>query len=84
MATVLIRNLEEELVAQLKRRAAANNRSLEGELRHILLAASKDQLYAQRSAFRVISTQLRARTRGSEQLPSELLIRQDRDLDHGV
>lgn len=36
MAQVIIRNLDEEVVARLKRRARGNERSLEAELRVIL------------------------------------------------
>ena len=36
MASVTIRNLDDDVVAALKRRANANNRSLEAELRVIL------------------------------------------------
>ena len=36
MASVTIRNLDDEVVAALKRRAKANDRSLEAELRVIL------------------------------------------------
>ncbi len=41
MADVLIRNLPEDLVAKLKARASANNRSLQAELTSILTAAAK-------------------------------------------
>jgi len=40
MATVTVRNLDQAVVEALKKRARANNRSLEGELRHILTAAA--------------------------------------------
>lgn len=36
MATVTIRNLDDEVVTRLKQRAQENGRSLEAELRHIL------------------------------------------------
>ncbi len=39
MASVTIRNLDDEVVAALKRRAKANNRSLEAELRVVLVRA---------------------------------------------
>lgn len=41
MATVTVRHLEDEVVEALKKRARANNRSLEGELRQILTDAAK-------------------------------------------
>ena len=40
MAQVLVRDLEPEVVAELKAKAARNGRSLEAELRHILRQAS--------------------------------------------
>ena len=42
MATVNVRRLDEEVVSRLKRRASANNRSLESEVRHILEDAAAD------------------------------------------
>ncbi len=39
MASVTIRNLDDDVVAALKRRAKANNRSLEAELRVVLVRA---------------------------------------------
>lgn len=84
MATVLVRNLDEQVVVRLKKRAAANNRSLEGELRVVLIAASEDRSAIRRSAFRAMSEELRSQTRGSAQSPSEDLIRQDRDSNHGM
>ena len=41
MATVLVRDLDDEVYERLKARAAGNNRSLEAELREILVRASK-------------------------------------------
>ncbi len=39
MASVTIRNLDDDVVAALKQRAKANNRSLEAELRVVLVRA---------------------------------------------
>lgn len=41
MASVTIRNLDGDVVEALKRRARANNRSLEGELRQLLTDAAR-------------------------------------------
>jgi plasmid stability protein len=41
MATALIPDLDDEVYERLKARAAGNNRTLEAELRHILVQASK-------------------------------------------
>lgn len=41
MATALVRDLDDEVYERLKARAAANNRSLEAELREVLVLASK-------------------------------------------
>ena len=41
MATALVRDLDDEVYERLKARAAGNNRSLEAELREILVLASK-------------------------------------------
>ena len=42
MTTINVRKLDGEVVRRLKRRAAGNNRSLEGEVRHILEGAAGD------------------------------------------
>ena len=39
MASVTVRNLDDDVVAALKQRAKANNRSLEAELRVVLVRA---------------------------------------------
>jgi plasmid stability protein len=41
MATALVRDLDDAVYERLKVRAAGNNRSLEAELREILVLASK-------------------------------------------
>jgi plasmid stability protein len=52
MATALVRDLDDAVYERLKARAAGNNRSLEAELRDILVLASKqvDVLTARASA----------------------------------
>lgn len=42
MATITVRNLDDEVQRRLKRRAAANDRSMEAEARAILSAAVTD------------------------------------------
>ena len=44
MATLNIRQLDEEVVRKLKTRAAENNRSLESEARHILEQAVQEDM----------------------------------------
>lgn len=39
MATITVRNLDDEVQRRLKERAAANNRSMEAEVREVLAAA---------------------------------------------
>jgi plasmid stability protein len=43
MAQFIVRDLEDEVKARLKRRAAHHGRSMEEEVRHILRNAVKDQ-----------------------------------------
>lgn len=83
MASVLIRNLDDEVVARLKRRASANNRSLEGELRQLLSEASQDQLTSMRADFIEFARGFQARTMGRDHTPAETLIRASREADHG-
>lgn len=56
MPTVNVRQLDGNVVRRLKRRAAANNRSLESEARHILAAAVEDDAAAKRESFQGLAT----------------------------
>lgn len=82
MATVNVRQLDEEVMQRLRLRAAGNNRSLEGEVRHILERASEDTVSAKSKSFLELSRRLRQMTKGRVQTPSERLIRDDRDRGH--
>ena len=50
MATVLVRDLDDDVYERLKARAAGNNRSLEDELRDIFVSASKQVSMAEARA----------------------------------
>ena len=82
MATINVRRLDDAVVERLKQRAVANKRSLEGEVRHLLEVAARDDLEARRAAFRVLSAEFRRETAGRSPTPSEILIREDRDSGH--
>ena len=75
MATINVRQLDDDAVNRLKRRALLNNRSLEGEARHILECAAADGMTTKRAAFMAASDRLRQKTRGRKQTPAEVLIR---------
>ncbi len=80
MANVTIRNLDDEVVARLKDRAKVNKRSLEAELRTLLSEAVNRPSHEE---FRKLAARIRAMTPDVEQTDSTLLIREDRDSDHG-
>lgn len=82
MATINVRQLDDDVVRRLKRRAADNHRSLEGEVRNILKEAVEDDMPARRASFRDLAARLRRETGGRPQTPSEVLIREDRDSGH--
>ena len=84
MATVNVRQLDDHVVQRLKRRAAANNRSLESEARHILSAAAEDEMAMKRKSFQELAVKLRRSTKGRVQTPSEILIREDRESGHRI
>jgi antitoxin FitA len=75
MAQLLVRGVPEDVVEALKRRAAEHDRSAEAEHRIIL----EEALHAGRAAFRERAAALREETRGRISIPSEDLIRQDRN-----
>lgn len=71
-----VRNLDEDLVARLKRRAARHGRSAEAEHREILRQALSVE---PESSFEDLAAQLRKLTADREQTPSEDLLREGRD-----
>lgn len=76
MADALVRDLDDQVYERLKARAAGNHRSLEAELREILVAASKQVGMAEaRARAGVIRQRLSGRTHSD----SASLIREDRD-----
>ena len=85
MATINVRRLDDGAFRRLKLRAAGNNRSLEGEARHILEGAVKGEMSAKRASFPALAAKLRRETEGGRaQTPSEVLIREDREAGHRV
>ena len=82
MPTINVRQLDDVVVLRLKRRAADNNRSLEGEARQILEDAVRDDAPGRRQSFVARAAKLRRETESCPQTPSELLIREDRESGH--
>ena len=74
MAQVLVRQLEDKVVAALKARARRNNRSLEEELRAILTSAAKPD----KAEFWRLAGEIRSRSKSTGPDSTEL-IREDRD-----
>ncbi len=82
MAAIHVRQLDDDVVDRLKRRASSNNRSFEGEVRHILECAAADDMVVKRARFLEASRWLREKTKGRRHTPAEVLIREDRDHGH--
>jgi len=78
MAQALIRNIDDELLADYREAAAANNRSLEAELREALRRA-RPMSARKREALLKEFAEIRAMTPAVPQTPSEVLVREDRD-----
>lgn len=76
MAQLIVRNIDDELVGLLKRRAAEHGRSAEAEHREILRQVLKDE---PRQSFKELAAQIRKLTEGRPQTPSEILVREGRD-----
>ena len=78
MAQLLVRNVDEETVARLKARAAANGRSVEAEHREILRVALEADPQAE---FRRLAALSRAATAAfrDRQTPAEVLQRETRE-----
>lgn len=75
MPQLLVRDVPQDVVEALKRRAAEHGRSAEAEHRIIL----EEILRPGRADFWERAAKLREETRGRITIPSEDLIRQDRD-----
>jgi len=76
MGQVLISGLEDDVLDRLRRRAEGNHRSLEGELREILMMASRQVSVAEG---RRLAQEMRRSLEGREHSDSAELIREDRD-----
>jgi plasmid stability protein len=75
MPSVLVRDLDDDVLKQLKAAAKAHGRSLQGEIHDILTSASTKSL----AETRRLSTQWLKRLRGPSHSDSSVSIREDRD-----
>jgi plasmid stability protein len=71
-----VRNLDDDLIAKLKRRAARHGRSTEAEHREILRQALETEV---NPTFDTLAAELRQLTKRRKQTPSEVLLRESRD-----
>lgn len=71
-----VRNLDDELISRLKRRAARHGRSAEAEHREILRLALAGEA---EPSWETLAAQLRDLTRGRIHDPSEVLVREGRE-----
>jgi plasmid stability protein len=71
-----VRNLDDDLIIRLKRRAARHGRSAEAEHREILRQALPTEL---EPTFGELAAQLRRLTQGRPHTPAEELMREGRD-----
>jgi len=76
MASLSVRNLDDDLLGRLKRRAARHGNSAEAEVRAILRAALNGEADI---GFDDLAAQLRALTAGRRHTPAEDLLREGRD-----
>lgn len=76
MANLSVRNLDDELVGRLKRRAARHGHSAEAEVREILRHALHSEADV---SFDDLAAELRALTAGRRHTPAEQLLREGRD-----
>ncbi|PSJ57740.1 hypothetical protein C7I84_17085 [Mesorhizobium ephedrae] len=76
MASLHVRNVDDELVARLKQRAQTHGRSAEAEHRAILQQALFEE---PGQDFDQLAARLRKRLEGRHHTPSEILLRESRD-----
>ena len=77
MASLSVRNLDDDLVARLKLRAARHGHSAEAEVREILRQTLSSETLE--LSFEELAAELRALTSGRRHTPSETLQREGRD-----
>ena len=71
-----VRNLEDDLIARLKRRAARHGRSAEAEHREILRQALAGEI---EPSFEELAAKLREMTKRRKHTPVEVLMREGRE-----
>ena len=76
MGSLIVRNLDDRLIARLKQRAARHARSAEAEHRDILRQALAG---GTGPTFKEIAAELRKLTAGRRHTPAEELVREGRD-----
>jgi plasmid stability protein len=76
LGTLHVRNLDDEIVRRLKRRAVRHGRSMEAEHREILRQALSAE---DTPSFDQLAADLRRLTRNRKHTPSEVLVREGRD-----
>ena len=77
MGNLTIRNVDDRVIEQLKLQAKANQRSLEGEIRHLL--SQQVNRLGRVADFRERTRQLVSLTDGTAQTDSVDLLREDRE-----
>ena len=77
VARLTIGNLDDHVISRLQERAQANERSLEGEIRHVLTERVNPR--SRILQFRARVQQIAALTAGTPQTDSVALLREDRD-----
>jgi antitoxin FitA len=75
MGQVIVRNLDDRIIAALKAKAELRGHSLEQELRGILAEAAKPTMEDRRK----LVDRIRAMTLSKPQTDSTILLREDRD-----
>lgn len=76
MASLSVRNLDDDLLLRLKRRAARHGHSAEAEVRDILRRILTAEAEID---FETLAAELRALTAGRRHTPAEELLREGRD-----
>jgi len=76
MASLSVRNLDDELVARLRRRAARHGRSAEAEVRDILYRTLESEASID---FLTLAAKMRELTAGRNHTPAEELVREGRE-----
>ena len=79
MADIVLRNLDDHTKEKLRQRAASNRRSMNAELREIVISALAQPGHSSRAGLKKLAADIRALSAERQQTPSEDVLYESRE-----